>query len=72
MNKEYRSLNEDYEKQQTFVVTEIIQIAHGYVPYIAELGHLCSKLDCLVRRFMEFNKRIGISVSKAFLCPLSG
>jgi len=49
MNSKYRELNSDYEKQQMFVVTEIIQIAHGYVPYISEIGHLCSKLDCLVK-----------------------
>lgn len=48
LNKEYRALNEAYEEQQQYVVKEILEIAVGYVPFISELGHLCSKLDCLV------------------------
>jgi DNA mismatch repair protein MSH2 len=41
-------VNGDFEEQQRYVVSEISEIACGYAPHFATIGHLVAHLDCLV------------------------
>ena len=47
-NKKFLELSSKYDEQQSYVVSEILTIAEGYVDLFCQLGSLTSYLDCLV------------------------
>lgn len=48
LNRSFVDVNNAYEEQQKYVVSEICEIASGYSSFASQVGSLISGLDCLV------------------------